>query len=394
MLSDLARAIQANDAATVRATLAAHPDLRDHINDPIEELGFGATALLGAVQRGNREIIDTLLDAGADIDQKSHWWAGGFGVLDQAEPALAAYLIQRGARVDAFAAARLGLEADLRALIARDPGVVHAHGPDGQTPLHCARTVSTAHLLLDHGADINALAIDHESTPAQYMVREHQDVARALVARGCRTDLLLAVALGDIDLVRRHLDADPASVTLTVSHRHFPQQNLQAGGSIYHWTLGHNMTAHEVARAFGHPAVYDLLWERSTPDLRLAVAIADGSEETAQGPVAISEALGPRIAEMAERNNTRAVSRMLALGWPVDARGHHGATALHWAAFHGNVAMVRELLQHGAPVETIDERYSGTPIGWAYHGANGSWLRAAGDYAATRAALLAAGATP
>ena len=57
--------------------------------------------------------------------------------------------------------------------------------------------------------------MDHESTPAQYMLRvdqtrhypqDRQDVARYLVSRGCRTDILMAAALGDAELVRQHLD--------------------------------------------------------------------------------------------------------------------------------------------------------------------------------------------
>ncbi len=73
--------------------------------------------------------------------------------------------------------------------------MVHARGGDGQTPLHFASTVEIAEFLLAHGADMDALDVDHESTPAQYMLRvEHvrhyprdrQDVARYLVSRGCR----------------------------------------------------------------------------------------------------------------------------------------------------------------------------------------------------------------
>ena len=42
---------------------------------------------------------------------------------------------------------------------------------------------------------IDARDIDHESTPAQYAVRERPDVARYLASRGCWTDILMAAAL-------------------------------------------------------------------------------------------------------------------------------------------------------------------------------------------------------
>ena len=71
--------------------------------------------------------------------------------------------------------------ARLRELVDADPSLVHARGGDGKTPLHCARTVEIAQYLIDRGADLDARDVDHESTPAQYLVREAPDVARLLV---------------------------------------------------------------------------------------------------------------------------------------------------------------------------------------------------------------------
>src|SRR4030095_5366330 len=99
---------------------------------------------------------------------------------------------------------RLGMIEKLRELISADPALVHARGGDGQTPLHFASTVEIAGLLLDHGAAIDARAVDHQSTSAQYMARDRQDIARYLIQRGCGTDILMAAALGDSQLVRQH----------------------------------------------------------------------------------------------------------------------------------------------------------------------------------------------
>ena len=46
---------------------------------------------------------------------------------------------------------------------------------------------------------------------------------------------------------------------------------------------------------------------------------------------------GASLADAARDNDLRAVQVMLAAGWPVDVRGQHRATPLHWAAWHGNV---------------------------------------------------------
>ena len=85
---------------------------------------------------------------------------------------------------------------------------------------------------------------------------------------------------------------------------------------------------------------------------------------------------------------------MLAAGWPLDVRGQHGGTPLHWAAWHGNAAMVRELLRYHAPLELRGDEWDLPPLGWALHGSENGWHCQTGDYAATVEALLNAGAKP
>ena len=98
-----------------------------------------------------------------------------------------------------------------------------------------------------------------------------------------------------------------------------------------------------------------------------------------------------KLADAAQENNTNAVRLMLEAGWPVDARGQHNATPLHWAGFHGNAAMARLLLQHGAPLDVKDGDHDGTPLGWAIHGAEHGWHRKTGAYPETIEILRAAG---
>jgi hypothetical protein len=234
------------------------------------------------------------------------------------------------------------------------------------------------------------------------MIRDRQAVARVLVERGCRTDLLMAAALGDADRVRHHLDANPSSIRMTVSDRWFPKQNPRSGGTIYIWTLGGHKSAHVIAREFGRAAAFDLLMERSPAPLKLVVACELGDTDlirtlvTADGAIvrSLDDADRGAITAAAERNQAAVVNRMLALGWPTDGRGDHRATALHWAAFHGNAGMVRDLLDHHALVDVRDPVFDGTPLDWAIHGSLKSWHSRTGDYGATVDALLAAGSTP
>ena len=187
----LGTAIRARDVAAAGRILADHPDLKRQLDQPMPGGDFGATALLTAVSARDRAMVELLLAHGADINARSHWWAGGFGVLDREPDDLTAWLIEQGAVVDAYAAARLGDVGRLRALLAADPGAARMRGGDGQTPLHVAANVEIAAMLVEAGADIDARDVDHESTPAQYLVRDRQDVARYLVDRGSRTDILL-----------------------------------------------------------------------------------------------------------------------------------------------------------------------------------------------------------
>jgi ankyrin repeat protein len=388
-------AFRRDDAAAVREMLRRHPALRARVNEPV--LAFDSPAIIHV---RSPAMLDVLLEAGADLNARSRWWAGGFGLMDCAKPDLAAYAIGRGAIVDAHAAARLGMMDRLRELVDADPSLVHARGGDGQTPLHFASNVEVAEFLLDRGADIDALDVDHESTPAQWMLRDRQEVARYLVSRGCRTDLLMAAALGDVDRVRGHLDAEPGSIRMSVTETWFPKRNPRAGGKIYIWTLGANKTAHVIAREFGHDEVLRLLMDRSPMELKLSLACELGDEETFDALLAtkpdlvrtLSDDDRRKLVDAAQNSNADAVRLMLRAGWPVDARGQHGATALHWAAWHGNAGIVRKILRHRPPIEDAANDYKATPLGWATHGSENSWHCKTGDYAGVAELLCAAGA--
>jgi ankyrin repeat protein len=398
-----------SDAARVRELLIKHPELRATIDAPLAGYSFGIQAMFAAVQRSDRAMIDVLLAAGADIRKRTEWWAGGFGVLDDCDPSMVEFLVERGAEMDAHAASRLGLLPKLRELVAADPAVVHARGGDGQTPLHFASTVEVAEFLLANGAEIDAPDVDHESTPAQYMLRvdqarhyphDRQDVARYLISRGCQTDILMAAALGDAELARRHLDIDPACIRMSVSDEWFPKQDPRAGGTIYIWTLGAHRTAHSVARDFGHEDVFQLLLARTPEDLKLSLACELGDEAVfheflskhPDAAKALSETDRRKLPNAAQSNNTEAVRLMLEAGWPVDTAGEMGATALHWAGFNGNAELTREILRFHPTLELKSREYAGTALSWAVFGSGNGWRRDTGDYVGTVQALLEAGA--
>jgi hypothetical protein len=279
--------------------------------------------------------------------------------------------------------------------------LVHALGGDGQTPLHFASTVEIAAYLLNHGAEIDALDVDHESTPAQYMIDDRHDIVRYLIARGCKTDILMAAAVGDLSLIQQKLDAEPECIRMRVSDEYFPMINQKAGGTIYQWTLGWYVSAHQVARKYGHRDVLSVLLDRSPPPVKLIDACWSEDEAAIQAlrvkyPDIAAELIDSdrrQPAHAARNNKTGVVRRMLECGLPVDTTSQHRATPLHWAAFHGNLEMVNTILRFGPPMEVTDADFAGTPLGWAIYGSEHGWYCHTGEYAGTVAALLDAGAT-
>lgn len=134
--------------------------------------------------------------------------------------------------------------------------------------------------------------------------------------------------------------------------------------------------------------------------MKLALACELGDELTFQMLLArrpdlvrtLSEDDRRKLPRAAENNNTEAVRLMLAAGWPVDARGPHGGTALHWAAFHGNLDAIRLILGYRPALEMRDADFNATPLGWATHGSEHGWFRQTGNYAGAAEALVKAGA--
>jgi ankyrin repeat protein len=406
-LEQFVDALHHENVDQVRELLAIYPDVRAAINDPISY--FRSRPVARAVR--NLPLLDVLLEYGADLNLKSAWWAGGFGLLEHnLTPAEAAPLIARGAVVDVFAAAHLGMFDRLHELVEADPSLVRARGGDGKTPLHCATTVEIAKYLLDKGADIEARDVDHESTPAQYLVREAPDVTRLLVERGAWFDIFIAVGLHDHHLVERGLREDSDSLSYRTWHGKYtvahdgtrPATTAEIGdrrGDIYRWVFGHNLSAIDVARDLGDHDIERLLLSHATPMQRLLAACSSADHAIAEAIVAgypgIVATISPDdqrlIADKAHANDTAAVALMLDLGFDPIARGVDNWEPIRWAAFHGNAEMTRRLLAYSPPINVPDPSYGGTLLGACIYGSVHGWHSKAGDFATTAQLLIEAG---
>jgi hypothetical protein len=381
--------IELDDAQGLRQVLERHPALRQKIDAPL--FAFGQPAIVAASHR--RALVEVLLEFGADINARSQWERGGYGVLDDSPPEMAEYLIYRGAFVDIHAAARLGRRERVQELLDADPALVSARGPDGKLPLHCASTPEIVDLLLDRGADIETRDIDHVATAAQYAVRTPA-VCRRLIERGAELDIFMAAALGDVALIDRALAAAPHTLGA-----HAPcmlgEQSAESGyfyptppedsAHIYTWTVGFGWSPAFTARELGHTRAYEHLLALSPPMDQLAEACArlDGdavdalSHRYASEPRVLSEKKADLIAgrSLFLRHLEKPQGAIETLGLFVKAgfdpgmRTYWDLTPLQWAAWFGHAGAVELLLKAGASVAPVRGRNGdGTPLGSAHHG--------------------------
>jgi ankyrin repeat protein len=130
----LMRAVLNGSAEAVKTVMEFKPDLDAQTTDPDPDTS-GSTALMYAVAKNRKEVVDMLLDAGAGINESdvtvgsALTWAAAYDRED-----LVADLLDRGA----------------------DPNVVNNVGG---TPLIVATSKGNpriAQMLLDHGADLRA----------------------------------------------------------------------------------------------------------------------------------------------------------------------------------------------------------------------------------------------
>src|SRR6185369_15823165 len=76
-LPSFKQAFMDDDAVAFAELLNRFPEMKARINDPV---GPFDSPLVTCVK--SCDMLDVLLAAGADINARSRWWAGGFGLLD------------------------------------------------------------------------------------------------------------------------------------------------------------------------------------------------------------------------------------------------------------------------------------------------------------------------
>jgi uncharacterized protein len=139
----------------------------------------------------------------------------------------------------------------------------------------------------------------------------HPELAEVFARHGAKPDVFEASALGDLQTVRRLVNAERSLVNAFAADGFYP--------------LG-------LAAFFGHRAIVEFLLERGA-DVSLAARNAQKVTAMHAG---------------ASRGGAEIVKMLLGAGADPNARQHGGYVPLHSAAANGDAAVVELLLKHGA----------------------------------------------
>lgn len=180
---------RANGPRIVAVLAAAGAD----VNAPVEHppgTGSPETPLHWAASNDDVEMVDALLDAGADIEAPGAVFTGGTAMSDAvifAQWKAARRLLERGAATTIWQAAALGLLDRVRRVCEAKPAPVH----DALTNAlwHACRggQLAVAQHLVECGADINWIGHDGQTPYDVALEGGSEDLARWLRDRGAKT---------------------------------------------------------------------------------------------------------------------------------------------------------------------------------------------------------------
>ena len=342
-------------------------------------------ALLRAAERGQAERVIEVLNAHPDVIDERSTLAGHTGLRT---------------------ALHFGVhhEGVVRALLERgaDPNIPDEG--DNAFPLHFAAeagNLAIVKLLVEHGArtaagDVDDHALDIIGWAVCFPGVDHHDVAEYLLAHGARHTLLSAVATGDVDALRARATAQPSDLERPMDkvnrrrhalHLAVVKNQPRALAALLEVGADPNaadasgLTPLDEAALRGSTGMVQMLVDAGA---KLTMASAFALRKNAElerllreDPDALKPGgrWGTLIVRAAADGSAELLDALIRHGADVNVPdspetsvdGTLGYTALHAAAFHGNMAAIEVLLERGASPRLRDSRYGGTPAGWANH---------------------------
>ena len=314
---DFFSAVKAGDLATVKRMAGERKELLSAYD--YDEFG-GPCLNLVVGHRANLEMAQALLELGADVNQKSDWWAGPWSPallsLNYNDNGIAKFLLTKGAEVDVHLAAGLSLVDRLEEILDEDPKKIQERGGDGCLPLHFSGSPAVVDLLIDRGADMEARDIDHYSTAVHWCAGRNHQVAQYLFDRGAKADIFSAALSGAEKAVAQLIKQNSDVLNWRMNQQYFPPGPDSEVHNIMTFTIGADATPLHAATAGNHPQV---------------------------------------------------ISQLVEMGMDVNIKGaYDSSTALHMAAWNNSLESAVALLNCKAAIEQESgEIHQNTPMGWA-----------------------------
>lgn len=335
-LPDIFLTMQSSKPEEVEALLKADPTL---VNARMKEPDGapGATPLHFAVSRyfspNNRRMAEILLQYGADInalDDRGRpplyfvWFPRFFNDRSMAE-----FLLAHGAELNIFSAAAIGRTDEVTQLLSTDPILLNATDAGGNTPLNLAawkRELEMVELLLAKGADPNPQN-KYGQTPVslglirgsdgEYAELRAREIGHLLIKHGAKCDIWTAAKLGSVEGLDACLRDDPTLLNA-------PNDDGLKPLHLASFSWGQDQSAMEF-----------LLEKGAALDICTAVQL--GKQKQIENLIDADPTLV----------NTRTVV---------------GQTPLTLAAFNGDEAMVRYLVERGAAIDAKNPWWASTPL--------------------------------
>ena len=273
---------------------------------------------------------------------------------------------------------------------------------DNAYPLHFAvekHGFPIIRLLVEHGADTIGEGDYHElgvigwATAWDY-IQPNPEIVVYLLAHGARHNIFSAVAMGEAGVIRELVASTPNDLERRMNGTRMRRMPLhlaviknQPAAVRTLLDLGANpesldeagFSALDLAALEGRHDLAQVLLERGAK-VRLPAAVAlhrTGDVERLlrrdPGTLKPGGRWGNLILRASERAAGDVIETLIRNGASVKVHDDpktsidstSGYTPLHAAAWHGNLSAIDVLMKHGADVRAREEKYHGTPAGWA-----------------------------
>ena len=339
----------------------------------------GQTVLMTAARTGNPEVVAALIDKGAEVNARE-WQLGETALMwaaSENHAAVVKMLIARGAEVEArsntlkFPKDRFGLEGVLTILPRGNWTALMYAARDGAP--------DATRVLLDAGAQINAVDPDNTTPLVRAIWNSHYDTAKVLLERGADPNLLDSSEMGalyaavDMSSLGEIYGTPARKVRDTATALDIIKLVIAKGGKV-------DARLKSAALQRNHTPGEPLLGAGTTPLMRAArngdseamkVLMAAGADPSLTQPngttvLMLASGVGRGLGVFAKDYGTEAdllqgVKLLLEKKVNVDASTTNGLTALHYAAQAGLDTVVAELAKAGANLEPKDKN-GRTPV--------------------------------